>query len=256
MSAQILVDISASSSVDKFSQQQSIFGDAIDLSEIWKLPDVSDWVGEYRLEKERGTLGFYYSGHPLDEFSSFFKYLNIKNINNINNDTDFIFDCVGVVVQVVERSSRNGRFARILLSNKKSLTEVTVYSDVYNHKKELLKLGTAIYLKISVMKSANNTNSFLVKDIHLLESKINFLISHFEIFLRKGINIKPFINYLKSNIVSEKNVKKYPLHFIFEDNENNLIKVETKQNIASPILFIHKIASHKEVLSIIPIIKK
>ena len=40
MSAQILVDISASSSVDKYSHQQSIFGDAIDLSEIWKLPDV------------------------------------------------------------------------------------------------------------------------------------------------------------------------------------------------------------------------
>ena len=256
MSAQILVDISSSSSVDKFSQQQSIFGDTIDLSEIWKLPEVNDWDGEHRLEKERSTLGFYYSGHPLDEFNSFFKYLKLTDISNINNDTDFIFDCVGVVVQVVERSSRNGRFARVLLSNTKSLTEVTVYSDIYNHKKELLNLGTAIYLKISVMKSANNTNNFLVKDINLLEDKINFLISHFEIVLHKEINIKPFINYVKSNVSSKNNINKYPLHFIFEDNENNLIKVETKQNIASPILFIHKIASHKEVLSIIPIIKK
>ena len=130
-----------------------------------------------------------------------------------------------------------------------------MYSDVYNHKKELLKLGTAIYLKISVMKSANNTNSFLVKDIHLLESKINFLISHFEIVLPKEINIKPFINYFKSNVSSEKNITKYPLHFIFEDNENNLIKVETKQNILSPILFINEIADNKDVLSITPIIK-
>ena len=147
MSAQILVDISSSSSVDKFSQQQSIFGDTIDLSEIWKLPEVNDWDGEHRLEKERSTLGFYYSGHPLDEFNSFFKYLKLTDISNINNDTDFIFDCVGVVVQVVERSSRNGRFARVLLSNTKSLTSCPVYSDIYNHKKELLKLGTEIYLK-------------------------------------------------------------------------------------------------------------
>ncbi len=48
MSAQILVDISVSSSVDKFSQQQSIFGNTIDLSEIWKLPEVSDWDVEYK----------------------------------------------------------------------------------------------------------------------------------------------------------------------------------------------------------------
>ena len=256
MSAQILVDISVSSSGDKYSQQQSIFGDKIDLSEIWKLPEVSDWEVKYRLEKERSVLGFYYSGHPLDEFSSFFKYLNIKDITNINNDIDFIFDCVGVVVQVAERSSRNGRFARVLLSNKKSLTEVTIYSDIYNHKKEILKLGTEVYLKISVMKSINNTNTFLVKDVHLLEEKINFLISHFEIVLSKKINIKSFIDYVKSNISFEQNFKKYPLHFIFEDNENNIIKIQTRQNISSPILFINKIAKHKEVLSITPIIKK
>ena len=255
MSAQILVDISASSSVDKNSNQQSIFGDTIDLSEIWKLPDVIDWNVKKRLEKERSALNFYYSGHPLDEFDSFLKYLNIKDINNINNDTDFIFDCVGVVVQVVERSSRNGRFARILLSNKKSLTEVTIYSDIYNHKKELLKLGTEIYLKISVMKNNNNTNSFLVKDIHLLEDKINLLISCFEIVLRKEVNIKSFMKYMKSNISSKMNINRYPLHFIFEDNENNLIKVETKQYILSPILFINEIADNKDVLSITPIIK-
>ncbi len=250
-----MVDISASSSVDKNSHQQSIFGDTIDLSEIWKLPDVIDWNVKKRLEKERSALNFYYSGHPLDEFDSFLKYLNIKDINNINNDTDFIFDCVGVVVQVVERSSRNGRFARILLSNKKSLTEVTIYSDIYNHKKELLKLGTEIYLKISVMKNNNNTNSFLVKDIHLLEDKINLLISCFEIVLRKEVNIKSFMKYMKSNISSKMNINRYPLHFIFEDNENNLIKVETKQYILSPILFINEIADNKDVLSITPIIK-
>jgi hypothetical protein len=108
------------------------------------------------------------------------------------------------------------------------------------------------------MKNSNNTNSFLVKDIYLLESKINCLISHFEIFLCKDINIKEFIYYLKSNVSNVSNgsnFNKYPLHLIFEDNENNLIKVETKQNILSPILFINEIADNKDILSITPIIK-
>ena len=46
------------------------------------------------------------------------------------------------------------------------------------------------------MKNNNNTNSFLVKDIHLLEDKINLLISCFEIILRKEVNI----SNLKSGI--------------------------------------------------------
>ena len=63
------------------------------------------------------------------------------------------------------------------------------------------------------------------------------------------------MNYLKSNIISKININRYPLHFIFEDNENNLIKVETKQNILSPILFINEIADNEDIISITPIIK-
>ena len=256
MSAQILVDISASSSVDKYSQQQNIFGESTDLSEIWKLPNVDDWNVKDILEKERTTLGFYYSGHPLNYFDSFFKHLNIKDISKINTDVDFMFDSVGVVVQVSESSSRNGRFARVLLSNKSSLTEVSIYSDIYSNKKELLKLGTVIYLTISVMKAPNNRNRFLVKDIYLLEDQINSLITLFEITLKSDINIKKFINNFKSNIEIDQNSYKCLLHFIFEDGDNNIVKVETKEYIKSPILFLKKIASLYDVISINPIIKK
>ncbi|MBT7076901.1 MAG: DNA polymerase III subunit alpha [Pelagibacterales bacterium] len=256
MSAQILVDISASSSVDKYSQQQNIFGESTDLSEIWKLPNVDDWNVKDILEKERTTLGFYYSGHPLNYFDSFLKYLNIKDISKINTDVDFMFNSVGVVVQISESSSRNGRFARVLLSNKSSLTEVTIYSDIYSNKKELLKLGTVIYLKISVMKAPNNINRFLVKDIYLLEDRINSLITVFEITLKSDINIKKFINNFKSNIEIDQNSYKCLLHFIFEDGDNNIVKVETKQYIKSPILFLKKIVSLYDVISINPIIKK
>jgi len=256
MSAQVLVDIAATSSGDRFSQQQNIFGESIDLSKIWKLPEVKDWGVREILEKERTILGFYYSGHPLNYFNIFLKDLNIKDISNINVDKDFIFESVGVVVQVNERSSRNGRFARVLISTNTSLTEVTIYSDVYHNKKELLKLGTEIYLKISVMKGVNNGNRFLVKEICLLEEKINSFIKLFEITLSKDIDMESFINFCKSYAVSDNKIIQYPLHFILEDVENNVVKIETKQYIKSPILFTKKIAGYPNVISICPIIKK
>jgi DNA polymerase-3 subunit alpha len=254
LSAQILVDISSASSTDKFSQQQNIFDDSVDLSAIWKLPEVSDWNDREKLEKERISLGFYYSGHPLNYFSKFLHYISTKDINTINSDSDFLIEAVGVVVQVTERSSRNGRFARVLVSNITSLTEVTIYSDLYNNKKDLLKLGTEVYLKISVMKDGNNSNRLLVKDIWLLEDKISMLIDRFEITLAKNINVNSFIKFFKSNITFDKDFKKYPIHLIYEDENKNIIKIETNQNIKSILLFNKNLENFTEISSIKPII--
>ena len=68
--------------------------------------------------------------------------------------------------------------------------------------------------------------------------------------------MESFINFCKSHVVSGNNMIQYPLHFILEDVENNVVKIETKQYIKSPILFTKKIASCPNVISIYPIIKK
>ena len=68
--------------------------------------------------------------------------------------------------------------------------------------------------------------------------------------------MESFINFCKSCAVSDNKIIQYPLHFILEDVENNVVKIETKQYIKSPILFTKKIAGYPNVISICPIIKK
>jgi len=255
MSAQVLVDLSIASSGDKHNQQENIFGDSINLNEIWKLPNIDDWNEKEKLEKERNSLGFYYSGHPLNYSKSILDELGINDISKINLNTDAIVDIAGVVVQVNERSSRNGRFARVVISSIKSLEEVIIYSDIYNEKKELLVPGNELYLKINVMKEDNGANRLLVRDLWLLESRLNKLISSFEINLNDNCKINNFIRDLKLNMTSDNKSRKYPLHIIFNDQDSNIVTIETIQNLSSPFSFKERLENSDEVLSVRAVIK-
>ena len=255
MSAQVLVDLSIASSGDKHNQQENIFGDSINLNEIWKLPNVDDWNEKEKLEQERNSLGFYYSGHPLNYSKSILDEIGIHDISKINVNSDSIVDIAGVVVQVNERSSRNGRFARVVISSIKSLQEVIIYSDIYKEKKELLVPGTELYLKINVMKEENGTKRFLVRDLWLLESRLNKLILSFEINLNNNCKINNFIRDLKLNMTNDNKSKKYPLHIIFKDQDRNIVTIETIQNLSSPFLFKERLENSDEVLSVRAVIK-
>jgi DNA polymerase-3 subunit alpha len=57
----------------KGSAQVSLFGEAgEDLPEP-RLPDAEDWMPAARLAEEHHALGFYFSGHPLDDYMSALK---------------------------------------------------------------------------------------------------------------------------------------------------------------------------------------
>ena len=178
-----------------------------------------------KLEQERNSLGFYYSGHPLNYSKSILDEIGIHDISKINVNSDSIVDIAGVVVQVNERSSRKGRFARVVISSIKSLQEVIIYSDIYKEKKELLVPGTELYLKINVMKEENGTKRFLVRDLWLLESRLNKLILSFEINLNNNCKINNFIRDLKLNMTNDNKSKKYPLHIIFKDQDRNIVRI-------------------------------
>jgi DNA polymerase-3 subunit alpha len=68
-----LVAYSAAIHEQKGSAQVSLFGEAgEDLPEP-RLPDAEDWMPAARLAEEHHALGFYFSGHPLDDYMSALK---------------------------------------------------------------------------------------------------------------------------------------------------------------------------------------
>ena len=68
---------------ERLSAQESLFGHVqVDLPPP-KLGVIDDWNAQERLRKEYGALGFYLSGHPIDEFADYLRKEGVTSFSKL-----------------------------------------------------------------------------------------------------------------------------------------------------------------------------
>jgi DNA polymerase-3 subunit alpha len=138
----------------KASSQVSLFGDSgTDIPEP-RLPWRDDWLPVERLGHEHLAVGFYLSGHPLDDYMSALKRKGIKTLAEatshiIARGSPDVIRLAGSVAAKQERKSAKGnRFAFVSLSDPTGLYEVTVFSDVLEAARDHLEPGKNVVLTL------------------------------------------------------------------------------------------------------------
>nr|WP_319249216.1 DNA polymerase III subunit alpha [uncultured Celeribacter sp.] len=117
-----LVQYSAAIHEQKASSQVSLFGDAgEDLPEP-RLSPVGDWVASERLMEEQKAIGFFLSGHPLDDYAGALKRKKIATIAEAQAKTEAegaAIVKVGVMVSGFRpmKSGKGTRYFRMNLSD-------------------------------------------------------------------------------------------------------------------------------------------
>lgn len=148
-----LVAYSAAVHEAKSSNQVSLFGDSgTDIPEP-RMSYRDDWLPVERLGHEHQAVGFYLSGHPLDDYMSALKRKDVKTLAEVTQQALSRGTCVvkiaGAVAAKQERKSAKGnRFAFVSLSDPTGLYEVTVFSDVLEAARELLEPGKNVVLTV------------------------------------------------------------------------------------------------------------
>ncbi|MDO8884312.1 DNA polymerase III subunit alpha, partial [Pseudotabrizicola sp.] len=149
-----LVSYSAAIHEAKSSNQVSLFGEAgADIPEP-RLPFRDDWQPVERLAHEHQAVGFYLSGHPLDDYMGPLKRRDVKTLTEITalaQRGPLIAKIAGSVASKQERKSAKGnRFAFVQLSDPTGLYEVTVFSDVLEAARDFLEPGRNVVLTVKV----------------------------------------------------------------------------------------------------------
>ncbi|GAB1480395.1 DNA polymerase III subunit alpha [Paracoccaceae bacterium] len=155
-----LVAYSAAIHEAKTSNQVSLFGEAgADLPEP-RLPYRDDWLPVERLAQEHQAVGFYLSGHPLDDYMGPLKRKDVKTLAEIIRLSErgpLIAKIAGSVSVKQERKSAKGnRFAFVSLSDPTGLYEVTVFSDVLEAARDHLEPGKNVVLTVKVDPDGEN----------------------------------------------------------------------------------------------------
>ncbi|ARE39748.1 DNA polymerase III alpha subunit [Rhodovulum sp. P5] len=147
-----LVAYSAAIHDQRGSAQVSLFGEAgADLPEP-RLSPVVDWLPNERLAEEQKAVGFYLSGHPLDDYMAALKRKKVMTKTEVEEaakSNAIVARMAGAVAGRQERKSAKGnRFAFAQLSDPTGLFEVTLFSDVLEAARDHLEAGMNVVLQV------------------------------------------------------------------------------------------------------------
>lgn len=134
------------------SSQVSLFGEAGDDLPEPRLAPVDDWLPVERLGEEHAAVGFYLSGHPLDDYMPALrrrKVMTLAEVAAAAERAPLVARMAGTVANRQERkSARGNRFAFVGLSDPTGLYEVTVFSDTLEAARQHLEPGNAVVLTV------------------------------------------------------------------------------------------------------------
>ncbi len=154
-----LVSYSAAIHEQRASDQVSLFGEAgEDLPEP-RLSPVDDWLPGERLAEEHKAIGFYLSGHPLDDYLPALKRKGVMTLEEVREAAErapMVAKMAGSVAGRQERkSARGNRFAFAQLSDPTGLYEITIFSDVLEKARDHLEAGANVVVQVEANLEAD-----------------------------------------------------------------------------------------------------
>ncbi len=136
--------------------QGGLFGDEGENLPPPRLPAVPDWLPAERLRHEHGALGFYLTGHPLEDFAGPLSQVGVigfaeleQRLAENGGGTPVVRRIAGTITGRQNRKSQKGnRFAFVQLSDVTGFYEVMVFSDVLEKHRPLLEPGNNVVLTV------------------------------------------------------------------------------------------------------------
>lgn len=101
--------------------------------ETVEFKDIDEWVDDEKLRREKESLGFYITGHPLDGFADVInKFATTTTQDLVAIKDKSVVRLAGLVNSMrIKRTRRGEKMAVINAEDKKGFTEVVVFPDVF-----------------------------------------------------------------------------------------------------------------------------
>lgn len=128
-------------------------GDSGSATEQLPLPKVKAWTNIEVLEFEKKAAGFYISGHPLDDYATLLKQMNVitweQFCTNILRGGKKSAKLAATVVSKQEKRSQKGnKYAFIGLSDSSAQYEAVMFGDIFEKFEEHMAVGTLLIVNI------------------------------------------------------------------------------------------------------------
>jgi DNA polymerase-3 subunit alpha len=186
-SADVLVGHGQSMAADRASSQGSLFGGDQAEAQRPRLPRIEQWTPVQRLDEELAAVGFYLSGHPLDDMVEALRRRRTDFLTDVIPKAEAgaeAFRMAGVVRRKQERASQSSgeKFAFVTLSDPTGEYEVLFPPESLRKCRDLLEPGKAVALRVRA-KARDGEVRFFGDDAEPVEKAIENAVAGLRVHL-------------------------------------------------------------------------
>ena len=168
---------------DKQSGQEGLFGGfAADETPEPALPKAGEWTLREKLQGEKEMLGFYVSGHPLDDFREKISELATRDsttMDGLEKGTELAV--CGMLTLVQKRRNKEGKpWASLVIEDREGTIDAMVFTTQYEALAPLLQEEVPVLARGSALPEEGAATKMSVKEIiplHLVRVSMPSLIS-------------------------------------------------------------------------------
>ena len=168
--------------------QNDMFGGIQTASDDLVFPARDAWLPMEKLAHELEAVGFYLSGHPLDDYAKPLARLGVESWlsfqEKIRNKGATAAKLAGTITYKQERRSKTGnKFAFVGFSDPTGQFETIVFSDTLNVVRELLEPGKAVIARVEADVEGEDIKLRL-QGLEVLDKATASIVQGIEIFVR------------------------------------------------------------------------
>jgi DNA polymerase-3 subunit alpha len=166
--------------------QSELFGGPA-VAEPIVLPAIEDWLPAERLQREFDAVGFFLSGHPLDDYAAALKRMRVQSWAEFSRAVKAGASAgrvAGTVVSRTERRTRNGSKMGIIgLSDPSGHYEAVVFAEGLAQFRDLLEPGQAVVLQLTAEVQAEEVRA-RIQSVEPLDEAAAKMHKALRVFLR------------------------------------------------------------------------
>ncbi len=229
---------------EQSSAQQSLFGggSAVQVP-LPKVPDIAPWSQTEMLRREKEVVGFYISGHPLDQFKLEIDSYCTCCLERIAEYKNRDISVAGIVSNIVLRTGKNGNpFALFTLEDYDSTLGLALFGEDYVKFSPYLKEGIFVFMKGKVTLRYKSEDQWELKPTHM--QLLGDVADKLAQGVRLDIDIRTLnelqINHIEQAAQESPGQKKLEL-MLCEPNERLAVEMFSRKYRIDPKTFIQKV---------------
>ncbi len=189
-----IIGISNRTASEEAAGQNDMFGALQSPSDDLILPRRDAWLPMEKLAQEFEAVGFYLSGHPLDEYAKPLQRLGVETWasfqEKIMTRGATAAKLAGTITYKQERRSKTGnKFAFVGFSDPTGQFETVVFSDTLNAVRDLLEPGKAVIARVEADVDGEDIKLRL-QGLEVLDKAAAAIVQGIEIFVRDSKSLE------------------------------------------------------------------